>query len=613
MGCGSAEEGRITPDGIQIGRVEGNHCRLLYLGNVDNQVCKFLLDTGADVTILSSRFVQPGKERVSIGGIHLKYPTGEYVPAKCRVEVVISLGRHTRRLPVYVADISSDCILGSDFLSAIGLTDKINEIVSEDLSSKTKHEVREISSILGPSTVLSGILEGVLEKNSQELNGTQKEKFAKFLLEFQDVFADEIIAGCYNGVQHQVKLKEGAQPIKQNVRKVPMHLEQEVDKMIEEMKEKGVIEESHSPWVSPVLLVKKKDQSFRFCIDYRKLNDVTVKDFYPLPKIDDLLDQLAGNSWFSTLDLKSGYWQVKMDPADREKTAFSIGKGLWQFIVLSFGLCNAPATFQRMMERELEGLLNKICQVYIDDVITFGKTFDEVLDRLYQIFSRFRKAGLKVNPKKCVFFQHKVKYLGHVVSEFGKETDPEKLEAVAGWPLPKTRKQLKSFLGFCSYYRKFIKGFSSIAKPLYTLSEEKAKLRWTEEQVDHFEQLKKALSSPPMLGLPVGRGGFVLDTDASNHGIGAVLSQVQGDQERVISYFSHVLSKTERNYCVTRRELLAIVEAVKFYRHYLYGAKFIIRTDHSSLRWLMSFKELDGQLARWIERLQEYDFEIVYR
>lgn len=613
MGCSSTGETQPTPSEVKIGRVDGGSCRLTYSGKVDDLVCKFLLDTGADVSILSSRFVQPERNRVPVSGIHLKYPTGEFVPAKCKVEVEVSLGRHSLRLPIYVADISCDCILGTDFLSATGLTDKINQVVSEDLDGSKTFQVGRISSLIGPSTVLSGVLKEVFEANSSELNDEQKEAFKDLLLEFQDVFSDEIIAGNYEGVQHQIKLKEGAQPIKQNTRKVPMHVEAEVNKLLEEMKEKGVIEESQSPWVSPVLLVKKKDGSIRFCVDYRKLNDVTVKDSFPLPKIDDLLDRLAGYSWYSTLDLKSGYWQVKVDPADRPKTAFSIGKGLWQFVVMSFGLCNAPATFQRLMEEELRDLLYQICLVYLDDVITFGNSFDQVLDRLKQIFLRFRKAGLKISPKKCVFFSRKIKYLGHIISKKGKETDPEKIEAVAGWPLPNTKKQLKSFLGFCSYYRKFVKGFSSIAKPLYAMTEGKGKLHWTDERMEDFDRLKKALSSPPMLALPVGKGGFILDTDASNHGIGAVLSQVQDGQERVIAYYSHTLSKEEQRYCVTRRELLAIVEAIKFFRHYLYGRRFTVRTDHSSLRWLLSFKDLEGQLARWIERLQEYDFEIIYR
>src|SRR5580765_2349779 len=390
-------------------------------------------------------------------------------------------------------------------------------------------------------------------------------------------------------------------------------MREEVDKILEDMSSQGVIEESQSPWVSPAVMVKKKDGSIRFCVDYRKLNEVTIKDSYPLPRIDDILDQLAGNSWFSTLDLKSGYWQIKIRPEDKEKTAFSIGKGLWQFTVMPFGLCNAPATFERLMEKVLRNLISKICLVYLDDVIIFGKTFTEMINNLKIVFSRLKEANLKINPKKCILFENNVKYLGNIVSAEGVTTDPEKIIAVKDWPVPHTRKQLRSFLGFCSYYRKFVKGFSSLAKPLYTLTENKVKFEWEEKCQEAFEKLKSLLSSSPILSFPKEEDEFILDTDASNIGIGAVLSQKQDGSEKVIAYFSRVLSKSERNYCVTRRELLSIVDSIKFFRRYLLGRKFLIRTDHISLRWLMSFRDLEGQLARWLERLQQYEFEIIYR
>jgi len=280
---------------------------------------------------------------------------------------------------------------------------------------------------------------------------------------------------------------------------------------------------------------------------------------------------------------------------------------------MPFGLCNAPATFQRLMEKVLHGLLSKICLVYLDDVIIFGKNFNEILNNLKMVFFRLRLANLKINPKKCVLFAKHVKYLGHIVSSEGIMTDPEKIAAVREWPIPHTKKQLRSFLGFSSYYRKFIKGFSSLAKPLYALTENKSKFIWKEECQNAFDQLKCVLSSSPVLSFPKEEEEFILDTDASNIGIGAVLSQRQEGKEKVIAYYSRVLNKPEKNYCVTRRELLAIVDSLKFFRHYLLGRKFLIRTDHVSLKWLMSFRELEGQLARWLERLQQFDFEVIHR
>jgi len=259
------------------------------------------------------------------------------------------------------------------------------------------------------------------------MNISQKEIFVELLEEFQDVFSEQIVAGNCDIMQHEIKLSD-SRPIKQAPSRIPIGKRAEVDEIIREMKCQGVIEESFSPWVSPVL-VSKKDGTLRFCVDYRKLNAVTVKDSYPLPRIDDLLE-LSGNAWFTTLDLKSGYWQIKIRPEDKEKTAFSVGNGLWQFTVMPFGLCNAPATFERLMERILQGLITKICLVYLDDVIVFGKTFEEMAENLKQIFIRFRKANLRINPKKCSLFGRQVKYLGHVITANGIFTDPEKTNAV---------------------------------------------------------------------------------------------------------------------------------------------------------------------------------------
>jgi len=419
------------------------------------------------------------------------------------------------------------------------------------------------------------------------------------------------VSGNCGILKHVINIKD-SDPIKRAPRRIPLHLKEEVNRIIEEMKSQGVIEESQSPWASPVVLVKKKDGSVRFCVDYRKLNAVTVKDSYPLPHIEDILDQLSGNSWFSTLDLKSGYWQVKVRLEDREKTAFSVGNGLWQFTVMPFGLCTAPATFARLMEKVLQDILFKICLVYLDNVIVFSKSFEEMISNLRKVFLRFRAANLKINPKKCSLFGKEVKYLGHIVSERDITTDPEKITVVENWPTPQNRKQIRSFLGFCSYYRKFVEGFSIIAKPLFWLTENQIRFEWSQTCQEAFEKLKQKLISSPVLSFPTGHGEFILDTDASNHGIGAVLSQIQDGTERVIAYYSRVLSKAEENYCVTRRELLAIVESLKSFHHYLYGRKFLIRTDHISLRWLM-FKDLEGQLARWLERLQQYEFQIIHR
>ena len=453
----------------------------------------------------------------------------------------------------------------------------------------------------------------LLQTAKTSLEPMDYKKAEKLIKEYCDIIAiDEEDNGKTKVVEHRIRTGR-TEPIRQLPRRLPLAKREEAREMLEKMKKQGVIEPSNSPWSSPVVLVRKKDNSLRFCVDYRMLNDVTQKDSYPLPRIDDTIDTLAGSRMFSTLDLKSGYWQVGIHPQDREKTAFSIGEGLWQFTVMPFGLCNAPATFERLMEYVLQGLNWRTCLVYLDDIIVVGKTFEEHLRNLGEVFQRIRKAGMKLNPTKCALFKSKVKYLGHIVSAEGVGTDPEKIKAVNHWPVPQSSHELRSFLGLCTYYRRFVANFSSIAKELYKLTERSAPFVWTESCQRAFEKLKNVLSSTPVLSYPIPEKEFILDTDASNEGIGAVLSQLVDGNEKVVAYFSRTLSKPERNYCVTRRELLAMVESIKHFHKYLYGRKFLLRTDHAALRWLLNFKNPEEQIARWIERLQSYEFEIQHR
>jgi len=445
------------------------------------------------------------------------------------------------------------------------------------------------------------------------LSKKQRLKAGLLLNEFQSIFAaSESKNGRTAIVQHKINTND-AVPIRQVPRRVPLAKRDEVSKMIEDMHQDKVIEPSESPWCSPVVLVKKKDGSTRFCVDYRKLNDVTKKDSYPLPRIDDTLDTLSGSKWFSTLDLKSGYWQVEIKKEDREKTAFSCGSGLWQFAVMPFGLCNAPATFERLMERVLRGLHWKTCLVYLDDIIILGRDFDEHIKNLKEVFERIKNAGLKLSAKKCSLFKREVKYLGHKISMDGVHTDEDKIKAVRDWPRPKNISEVRSFIGLCTYYRRFVPNFATEARSLHDLTKKNAAFNWTDLQEKAFITLKKKMCEAPILAYPVPGERFILDTDACSHGIGSVLSQIIEGEEKVIAYYSRTLSKPEINYCVTRKELLAIVDSIKNFHKYLYGSNFLIRTDHAALKWLLQFKNPEGQVARWIEILQNYDFTIEHR
>ena len=294
--------------------------------------------------------------------------------------------------------------------------------------------------------------------------------------------------------------------------------------------------------------------------------------------------------------------------------AFCTTEGLYQFRVMPFGLCNAPASFQRLMDLVLTGLQWSQCLVYLDDIVVLGRSFEEHIQNLGQVFQRLRESGLRLKPSKCSFFKSEVQYLGHIISCDGVATDPEKTAKVAMWPVPASKKEVQQFIGFANYYRRFIKDFAQHARPLHRLTDQTSQFQWMDACQEAFGELCKRLCSAPFLAYPDFEKPFILDTDASDVGIGGVLSQLDGEgKERVIVYGSRLLSKPERRYCVTRRELLALVTFVHLYRPYLICRKFTLRTDHGSLTWLRNFKEPEGQLARWLEQLQELDFEIVHR
>ena len=453
------------------------------------------------------------------------------------------------------------------------------------------------------------------DEELSELTEEEQHKFRELLNKYSDQFMSPgNMIGQTGMVQHQIHTGEHP-PIKQRPRREPLGMQGAVKEELQKMLDKKIIEPSNSAWASPIVLVKKRDNTIRFCVDYRKLNEVTQKDAYPLPRIEDNLDALRGSKLFSTLDLASGYWQVQMDPAHKHKTAFCTKYGLYQFNVMPFGLCNAPGTFERLMETVLRGMQWERAVLYLDDIIIFSDTVSEHMIRLEEIFQRLQKANLMLKPAKCHFFQRQVEFLGHIVNAEGVSTDPHKIEAIVNWEVPKRVKDVRAFLGITGYYRRFIKDYAQIAKPLHQLTEKSSNFEWTGEVHEAFETLKAALVQAPILGYPSHDEGdrFILDTDASNCHIGGVLSQLQNGQEKVIAYGSKVLSQAERNYCVTRRELLAVVHFCVQFKHYLIGRKFTLRTDHGALTSLFHFKQPEGQIARWLETLSEFDMEIVHR
>lgn len=430
-------------------------------------------------------------------------------------------------------------------------------------------------------------------------------------------------------VKHHIKLTDNT-PFKEPYRRIPPAIFEEVRQHLKEMLDAGAIRPSESPYSSNVVLVRKKDGSLRFCIDFRKLNSRTIRDAYTLPRIDETIDSLIGARYFSKLDLRSGYWQVEVEEEDKYKTAFSVGSlGFFECNRMAFGLTNAPATFQRLMERCMGELNLRECLIFLDDILIYSRTFEEHIKRINAVFSRLQQHGLKLKPSKCEFFKTSVKYLGHVVSENGVETDPDKIKALSEWPVPTDIKTLRSFLGFAGYYRRFIKDYARVVKPLNDLlvghstnksvSSRKKKKKitpwqWGKDQQEAFDLLKEKLSSPPVLGYADFTKPFVVHTDASTEGLGAVLYQEQKGRDRVIAYASRGLRKSEKHYPAHKLEFLCLKWAItEKFHDYLYGNKFSVLTDNNPLTYVLSSAKLDATGHRWLAALNTYHFTIKYK
>ncbi|XP_052392086.1 uncharacterized protein LOC127939541 [Carassius gibelio] len=458
--------------------------------------------------------------------------------------------------------------------------------------------------------------------NLENLTETQRCKLQNLLAKHSDVFSkNDCDFGYTTAVTHSVPTGD-APPIKQRHRRIPPQVFQEVKKHVQDLVSQGILRESCSPWASPAVIVIKKDGSVRFCCDYRRLNKVTCKDAYPLPRVEESLDALGNAQLFSTLDLTSGYFQVAMSEEDRTKTAVTTPFGLFEWTRMPFGLCNAPATFQRLMGVVLGDLTFDILLIYLDGIIVFSKDFETHCQRLEIVFNRLRQHGLKLKPSKCFLLKPEVKFLGHLISSQGIKVDGEKTQVLESWPAPTNVRELRQILGFMSYYRRFVPGFAQLARPLHALVGKGGKekiiepLNWTTECQTAFDKLKQCLMSPPVLAYPDFSQSFVLTTDGSLHGLGAVLSQRQGGVERVIAYASRGLrgsEKNDRNYSAFKLELLALKWAVtEKFKEYLIYSKFSVITDHNPLRYLAT-ANLGAVEQRWIAQLSEFDFEVYYK
>ena len=465
------------------------------------------------------------------------------------------------------------------------------------------------------NTTKSDPLALILKSVETSITKDQQQKFSALLHEFEDIFSkNEWDIGRTHVYEHTIPMLPHAVPFKRCYNSMSRERRKVLQGKIDALLEADLIEPTHSEWAAPSLLVPKKDGSLRLVIDYRGLNKNVQKTSWPLPRIADVLDALEGNIYFTSIDLTSGYHQMPLAPHSRKYTAFVTPDGLYQWKRLPMGLSTAPGAFQNLMEIVMSGLSMEIAMVYLDDIVVFGRTFEEHLQRLRLVFVRLRDAGLKIKAKKCDFLKRKIKYLGHVISERGIATDPDKIAAVQRIAPPKKLKDLRAFLGIVGFYRKFIYNFGEIAMPLYNILNKDTKFLWSAECQCAFDALKQRLLEAPILGFPTATGTFVLTTDASLKGMGAILEQKQPDASvSVIAYASKSFNKAQQNYSATKRELYAVVYFTGYFKHYLLGQNFRIITDHRALVWLYSFKDPDGIVARWIEKLSQYSFTIEHK
>lgn len=424
---------------------------------------------------------------------------------------------------------------------------------------------------------------------TDHLNDEEKANLVALCSKYADVFYIEGEPLTFtNKIKHHIRTTDEI-PIHTKSYRYPFIHREEVRSQINKMLDQGIIRPSESAWSSPIWVVPKKvdasgKQKWRLVVDFRKLNEKTIDDKYPIPNITDVLDKLGKCQYFTTLDLASGFYQVEMNPADISKTAFNVEHGHFEFLRMPMGLKNSPSTFQRVMDNVLRDLQNVICLVYLDDIIVFSTSLQEHMVNLEKVFQRLRESNFKIQLDKSEFLKRETAYLGHIISSEGIKPNPDKIHAIKKYPLPKTPKEIKQFLGLLGYYRKFIPDFARITKPMTQCLKKGNKINFDTNYINCFEKCTMLLTNDPILKYPDFDKDFVLTTDASNFAIGAVLSQGTIGSDKPIAYASRTLNESEINYSTIEKELLAIVWATKYFRPYLFGRKFKIVTDHKPLQ-----------------------------
>lgn len=571
-----------------------------------------LLDSGANVSVIGSSGISI-IERLQLKinpAVHKNISTADGISQSVTgiIDLPLRLNKMLRIIRVLVVPtIKHALILGSDFCKNFQL--KI-DYKNNSWHVQCDECVNNLAIVNAPGGNIPYNL-----CNLDNLLPQQRARADEIIKSFQEISSEKRL-GRTNKIALIIDTGD-ARPFK--IRQYPFspYMLDILNKELDSMLELDVVEPSHSSWNSPVLLVRKKTGEYRFCFDGRRLNSVTKTDAYPLPRVDTILSMLRDAKYMSSIDLRKAFWQIPLDEDSKEKTAFSVpGRGLFHFKVVPFGFVNSAQCQQRLMDAVFGPKLEPKVFCYLDDIIVTSSSFEEHIEILKEVFLRLKEANLTINLEKCEFFKTSLKYLGFVVDGTGLRTDPNKVSCMINYPRPTTTTEVKRFVGMTSWYRKFICHFSTLVSPLNALIKAKRKketITWTPEAEASFLKLKQALVSAPILCSPDFSKPFIIQCDASDTGLGGVLTQNINNQEIVIAFASRSLSQCERRYPVTQKECLAVIFSIEKFRPYIEGTHFTVISDHYSLIWLHNLKEPTGKLARWAVKLQQYSFNIIHR
>ena len=590
--------------------------------------CQARIDCGAktiaigkSVVLLKDKTVMTGSIPQSCDLVTVGKPT--QLPARTLTYVDVNMSKQNRKNPCIVASLDTcDPFRDQADVSMLDgiVQDKVSQVMI--INESPYNIFLKKNQVIGLVEELPEleVLEIDREKSDTSLSfpgldnlePSQQVRAKQLIEEYKGLFVtSDLELGRTDLVS--VKLETGdSPPIRQRAYRTPWSQRSLVEEQLRNMLKANVIQESASPWASPIVLVPKSEGEMRMCIDYRKVNKVIKQNSYPLPNIDDVLTSMHHTTIYSKLDLKSGFWQLAMEPSSKEKTAFICHAGLYHFNVMPFGLSIAPAVFQELMDKVLIGIKGKYATAYLDDIVIYSKTVEEHIDHLREVFRRLTDAGLKLKLGKCDLFKDKIKYLGHEVSEKGIEPDMNKVQIIKQLKPPTNVREVRSFIGMASYYRKFIPNFSDLARPLTSLTKKFSTFSWDEEKQKAFDELKNKLTTAPILAYPDPSKPYRLYTDASLYAIGAVLTQVFPEGERVIEYVSRQLTEGQCKWPTIERECYAIISSIGKLRHYLVGSKFTIFTDHLPLRSLFTADMKNPRIQRWAIILEEYNCDIQY-